>query len=75
MFAVVNPLRDRMKLAAAFGSYGWSGEAVEIIEANLKALKFCMFETPMAMKFRPDTDQKEQLAEYGRKFAGKLIAN
>lgn len=75
MFAVVNPLRDRMKLAAAFGSYGWSGEAVEIIDANLKALKFCMFETPMAMKFRPDSDQKEQLAEYGRKFAGKLIAN
>ncbi len=75
MFAVINPLRDRMKLAAAFGSYGWSGEAVEIIEANLKSLKFCMFENPMAMKFRPDSDQKEQLAEYGRKFAGKLIAN
>ncbi len=75
MFAVVNPLRDRMKLAAAFGSYGWSGEAVEIIEANLKSLKFTMFDNPMAMKFRPDSDQKEQLAEYGRKFAGKLIAN
>jgi NADH oxidase (H2O-forming) len=75
MFAVVNPLRDRGKLAAAFGSYGWSGEAVEIVEANLKALKFMMFDNPMAMKFRPDSDQKEQLAEYGRKFAGKLIAN
>lgn len=75
MFAVMNPIRDRGKLAAAFGSYGWSGEAVEIVEANLKALKFKLFDNSMPMKFRPDSDQKEQLIEYGRKFASKLIAN
>lgn len=75
MFAVMNPIRDRGKLAAAFGSYGWSGEAVEIVEANLKALKFKLFDNSMPMKFMPDSDQKEQLIEYGRKFASKLIAN
>ena len=75
LFAVINPLRDRSKLSAAFGSYGWSGEAVEIIEANLKALKLCPFEAPQALKFRPDSNQKEQLAEFGRKFAAQLIVN
>lgn len=74
MFAVINPLRDRNKLAAAFGSFGWSGEAVEIIEANLKALKFELFEPSIAMKFRPDSDQKDQLFEYGKKFAEKLLS-
>ena len=28
IFATINPIRDKGKLAAAFGSYGWSGEAV-----------------------------------------------
>ena len=39
LFSVINPLRDRGKKAAAFGSYGWSGEAVKLIEGQLKALK------------------------------------
>ena len=33
-------LRLRGKAAAAFGSFGWSGEAVKLIEDRLKGLKF-----------------------------------
>ncbi len=48
LFALVNPLRDRGKPAGAFGSYGWSGEAPEIIAANLKNLKLPrLIESPM----------------------------
>ena len=39
LFSVINPLRDKGKKAAAFGSYGWSGEAVKLIEGQLRALK------------------------------------
>lgn len=28
MFSLINPIRDKGKLAASFGSCGWSGEAV-----------------------------------------------
>ena len=35
VFAMLNPIRDKGKLAAAFGSYGWSGEGVKLIESNL----------------------------------------
>ncbi len=73
MFAVINPLRDRGKLSAAFGSYGWSGEGVNIIEANLKALKLNVFDACLAMKFRPDSKQKLELNEYGKKFGEELI--
>lgn len=73
MFAVINPLRDRGKLSAAFGSYGWSGEGVNIIEANLNALKLKVFDACLSMKFRPDSKQKEELSEYGKKFANELI--
>lgn len=72
MFAVINPLRDRGKLASAFGSYGWSGEGVEIIESTLRNLKLDIFDKVLPMKFRPDSNQKSELFEYGKTFADKL---
>ncbi len=73
MFAVINPIRDRGKLAASFGSFGWSGEGVGIIAANLKELKLKVIDSPEAMKFRPDSNQKEILVNFGKEFAKKLI--
>ncbi|HEY9124948.1 MAG TPA: FprA family A-type flavoprotein, partial [Bacteroidales bacterium] len=53
LFALINPIRDRGKLAAAFGSYGWSGEAVGLIENHLKNLKLKIFCQGLASKFYP----------------------
>ncbi len=75
LFALINPIRDRSKLAGAFGSYGWSGGATEIINANLKALKLNVVEDVPAMKFRADQEQKNQLIEFGKSFAEKLSKN
>lgn len=72
LFAIINPIRDRGKLACAFGSYGWSGEASEIITANLKLLKLNT-EEPLKMKFKPNTNQINDLIEFGKNFAKKLI--
>ncbi len=44
LFAAINPIRDKGKLAAAFGSYGWSGEGVKMIETNFSLLKLNVFE-------------------------------
>lgn len=71
MFAIINPIRDKGKLASAFGSYGWSGEGVNIITDNLKNLKLSVCE-PVSMKFRPDTSQVNQLIDYGIEFAKKI---
>jgi len=72
LFAVINPLRDKGKLAGAFGSYGWSGEAPGIILETLKNLKLKIFEEPAAFKFLPSGSKEESLKEYGRKFAAKF---
>lgn len=74
MFAVINPLRDKGKLAGAFGSYGWSGEAPRIIVENLRILKLNIFEESGAFKFYPGNEKAEALKEYGKKFAEKLSA-
>jgi len=69
MFAIINPLRDKGKLAGAFGSYGWSGEAPKIILENFRNLKLKIFEENAAFKFLPGGSKEETLKEYGRKFA------
>lgn len=67
IFAYINPIRDRLKLAGCFGSFGWSGEASGIIYANLKALKLKPID-PLAAKFVPNGKKLENFVEYGRLF-------
>ncbi|MGM0667081.1 MAG: FprA family A-type flavoprotein [Bacteroidota bacterium] len=70
LFSVINPLRDKGKPAAAFGSYGWSGEAPGIIASNLKSLKLKVMEEDAAFKFRPGEETRKELEAYGKRFAG-----
>lgn len=72
MFALINPIRDRAKLAGAFGSYGWSGEAVRIISETLRSLKLKVFEETAEFKFQPSGSKEENLKEFGRKFARRF---
>ena len=73
MFALLNPLRDKGKNAAAFGSYGWSGEAVKLIENHLKALKLDVVCEGISSRFHPHNEKSVQLIEFGKNFARKLI--
>jgi len=72
LFSVINPIRDKGKLAASFGSYGWSGEAPKIIIENLKNLKLKIFDEPATFKFMPSGKKEEILKEFGRRFALKF---
>jgi NADH oxidase (H2O-forming) len=72
LFAIINPLRDKGKLAGAFGSYGWSGEASKIILENFRNLKLKIFEDGAAFKFLPGGNKEEELKNFGRKFAQKF---
>lgn len=74
LFALINPLRDKGKLAASFGSYGWSGEAAGIIAANLKLLKLKVMDDNAAHKFRPEQEKHNELVEYGKRFAAKMLS-
>jgi NADH oxidase (H2O-forming) len=73
VFAAVNPIRDKGKLAAAFGSYGWSGEGARLINSNLENLKFRMFDDGLMVKFTPHKQNLEKCVEYGKAFGQKLL--
>lgn len=73
LFSVVNPIRDRGKLAAAFGSYGWSGEAVGIIESNLRSLKFKVIQEAISSKFFPHEQKSQAIVNFGKCFAEQMM--
>lgn len=73
MFALINPLRDKGKLAGAFGSYGWSGEGAKIIENNLNNLKLNFFGESLFIKFSPHNEQFTKCIEYGMAYGKNLI--
>ena len=58
-------LKPQNKLGAAFGSYGWSGEAAKLITQELQEMKFDMVE-PVRQKYVPDSRGVQESFEYGR---------
>jgi len=75
IFAVINPYRDKGKLAGAFGSYGWSGENRKLLESNLTNLKLKFFGEGMFMKFTPNVEQLEECVQYGKDFGNELLSS
>jgi len=74
LFAIINPLRDKTKFAASFGSYGWSGEGVKIMDGMLKNLKLTVPKEGLAVKFRPNEEVTNQIIAYGKEFGYEIIS-
>lgn len=60
------------KLGAAFGSYGWSGEAVPMIEDRLRGLKFRVPVPGLRIKLIPTEEEIAQSKSFGRDLAEEL---
>jgi flavorubredoxin len=73
LFAAINPLRDKGKLASSFGSYGWSGEAAKMLESNMSNLKLKYFGEGLYIKFTPHEEGINKGIEYGRAFAEQMM--
>jgi flavorubredoxin len=67
-------LKPKNKIGAAFGSYGWSGESVNLITQELEAMKFHIIDPGIKIQYVPDQDGKKACLEFGRKI-GKVIKN
>ncbi|MBU1339696.1 MAG: anaerobic nitric oxide reductase flavorubredoxin, partial [Acidobacteria bacterium] len=60
------------KSAAAFGTYGWSGESVHRIEDLLKNAGFTVVQEGMKATWNPDENALSQGRDFGRRFAEAL---
>ncbi|BAY37760.1 flavoprotein [Nostoc sp. NIES-2111] len=62
----------KTKLAGVFGSYGWSGEAIDLIESKLKDANYRLgFET-IRVRFSPTPETLQQCQAAGTTFAQTL---
>ncbi len=68
----IKGLKFTGKKAAAFGSYGWSGESVQVIGDALKNSGFELVDDGFKALWNPDKDALSAAYEYGRAFAKKL---
>jgi flavorubredoxin len=62
-------LRPKNKAAAAFGSYGWSGEAVKLINQELEAMKLKVAHEGFRCKYIPDPEELHAARALGKKLA------
>lgn len=69
LFSVINPIRDKGKPAAVFGSFGWSGEAIKLIEDHLRNLKLKVTTEGERSRFLPNSEEAERLVKFGEDFA------
>jgi flavorubredoxin len=69
----LNPIIHGKKHASAFGSYGWSGEAVKNIEARLKQLRFKVM-PGLKIEFKPSQNDLSIISEYAKEFADDLLS-
>jgi flavorubredoxin len=67
-------LKPQNKVAAAFGSYGWSGEAVKLITKELEEMKFKVVDSGLKVQFVPDHEALQACRELAKKIAKELPA-
>ncbi|MBF2017564.1 MAG: diflavin flavoprotein [Rivularia sp. T60_A2020_040] len=62
----------KTKLAGVFGSYGWSGEAIDLLENKLKDANYLLGFESIRVRFAPTDEILQQCRENGELFAQNL---
>jgi flavorubredoxin len=69
----IKGLSFKNKTAAAFGSYGWSGESTDIITEGLKKAGFNIADVGLKTLWNPDQEAIQQCVELGKKLGSTLL--
>jgi flavorubredoxin len=66
-------LKPKNKLGVAFGSYGWSGESVKLINKEFEDMKFNIIDPGLSIKFVPDEDSIKSCSKLGKKIGEGIL--
>lgn len=70
--ARLSPMIVKGKPYFVFGSYGWSGEGIQLVNDALKLLKMKPFEKPFSVYFTPSDKDIDELNEYTERFSDMI---
>ncbi len=65
-------LRPANKVGAAFGSFGWSGESVKLLNKAMEEMKFDIVDPGFRVKYVPQEEDLARCVELGRVVGKKL---
>ena len=68
----IKGLKPQNKIAAAFGSFGWSGEAVKILNKEFSEMKLDIIDEGIRVQYVPDEDDLNRCFDLGVKIAKAL---
>lgn len=66
---MIKGMKLKGKKASAFGSYGWSGEAIKLILEELKKAGFELVNDGIKLMWTPDEENTKQCIEFGENLA------
>jgi flavorubredoxin len=66
-------LKPTDKIGGFFGSYGWSGESVKMVQAELEDMNFDVIDPGVKIQYVPDTDGLSACYDYGQKIGQSVM--
>jgi flavorubredoxin len=66
-------LRPVNKIGAAFGSHGWGGGAVPLLEERLMEAGIDVVQEGLAITWRPSPEERERAVAFGRSFGERVL--
>jgi flavorubredoxin len=66
---LMKEMKFKKKKTAAFGCYGWSGEAVKIMNEKMKEAGFEVINDGFRNQWNPDKDAQNEAIEFGKEIA------
>ena len=72
--AAVKGISLKGKVGAAFGSYGWSGEAPKfVLEIMKNKFEMLVLEPPLLVRYEPDQNMLGMCRDFGKRVSESLI--
>lgn len=71
--SLISSVTPKSKLGAVFGSFGWSGEAVKMIEQRLTGLKYKLVADGISFRFTPTEENMETCRKFAEQVANAVL--
>ncbi|NIQ93439.1 MAG: FprA family A-type flavoprotein [Desulfuromonadales bacterium] len=71
--SLLSTVTPKGRNAAVFGSYGWSGEAVKLVEERLRGLKYKVPVDGLWFRFKPTGEDEQACRSLGEQFAEAVL--
>ncbi len=72
LFSSIDPMANKGTIAGVFGSYGWSGEGLNMAQNLFKSMGFSLPMDPLKKKFFPSDDTFKECFDFGVEFSNYL---